>query len=228
MRLPGRAVALGAVGTLLVSWAFSACLSPTLPLPPPGQPEVAVLSADGKSVRIKGRGAIRAHRSPRSTRSRASWAPALQPRISKAPTMFVSSPWTSRCTQRTSFGSTRVLAQISRRRSTCTFPSASRSAHRPWATPAHPTHPKRQGPPTRARPTPPSRELSALPAVSLWCLPQAPAEGWSASDLTRPARLGKVTIYIADLVPNACEIRPIGSILAPTNDVEMPRRARNP
>ena len=50
MRLPGRAVALGAVGTFLVSWAFSACLSPTLPLPPPGQPEVAVLSADGKSV----------------------------------------------------------------------------------------------------------------------------------------------------------------------------------
>jgi len=58
MRLPGRAVAVGAVGTFLVSWAFSACLSPTLPLPPPGQPDVAVLSSDGKSVRIKGGGAI--------------------------------------------------------------------------------------------------------------------------------------------------------------------------
>jgi hypothetical protein len=46
-------------GTLVVSWVFSACLSPTLPLPPPSDPEVAVLSADGKTVRIEGDGALR-------------------------------------------------------------------------------------------------------------------------------------------------------------------------
>lgn len=58
MRLSVRAVAGWAVGTCLVSWALSACLSPTLPLPPPGEPTVAELSADGKSVRILGRGAL--------------------------------------------------------------------------------------------------------------------------------------------------------------------------
>jgi hypothetical protein len=59
MRLSARAVAGWAVGTCLVSWALSACLSPTLPLPPPGEPTVAELNADGKSVRILGHGAIR-------------------------------------------------------------------------------------------------------------------------------------------------------------------------
>jgi hypothetical protein len=54
MRLRARAVAGWAVGTCLVSWALSACLSPTLPLPPPGAPEIAELNADGQTVRIVG------------------------------------------------------------------------------------------------------------------------------------------------------------------------------
>jgi hypothetical protein len=52
-------VANWAVGTCLVSWALSACLSPTLPLPPPGGPTVAELSADRRTVRIVGGGALR-------------------------------------------------------------------------------------------------------------------------------------------------------------------------
>jgi hypothetical protein len=59
MRWSARAVAALAVGTFVVSWGLSACLSPTLPLPPPSDPEVAVLSADGKTVRIEGGGALR-------------------------------------------------------------------------------------------------------------------------------------------------------------------------
>ena len=54
MKLRVRAVAGWAVGTCLVSWVFSACLSPTLPLPPPGEPSVAELSADRKTVRLVG------------------------------------------------------------------------------------------------------------------------------------------------------------------------------
>ena len=201
MRLPGRAVAVGAVGTFLVSWAFSACLSPTLPLPPPGQPEVAILSADGKERRIKGRGAIRAHRSPRSTRSRASWAPALQPRISRALTIFVSSPWTSRCTRRTSFGSTRALVQISRTEIHVYVPFGVAFGAPPVDDGGAPDLIRSGGPGRRGRGR--LRRVENFPRFRrlLWCLPQAPAEGWSASDLTRPARLGKVTIYIADLVP---------------------------
>jgi hypothetical protein len=58
MARSARVLALGAVGTICVSWAVSACLSPTLPLPPPGEPEVAELNADGQTVRIVGHGAI--------------------------------------------------------------------------------------------------------------------------------------------------------------------------
>src|SRR6185295_73059 len=51
-----------AFGTLLVSWALSACNSPTLPVPPPSpekleQPSVVELSPDRRSVRIAGDGA---------------------------------------------------------------------------------------------------------------------------------------------------------------------------
>lgn len=48
-----RAVALGMLFGIAVSLFASGCLSPTLPLPPPSQPEVSAPNADG-NVRISG------------------------------------------------------------------------------------------------------------------------------------------------------------------------------
>ncbi|HEX9297332.1 MAG TPA: hypothetical protein VF881_15930 [Polyangiaceae bacterium] len=49
-----RAVAAVALGTGVLSSMLSACLSPTLPLPPPGPPGTIELSADLKTVQLTG------------------------------------------------------------------------------------------------------------------------------------------------------------------------------
>jgi hypothetical protein len=50
-----RALAAVALGTGVLSWMLAACLSPTLPLPPPSEPETAVISSDLRTVTFAGR-----------------------------------------------------------------------------------------------------------------------------------------------------------------------------